>query len=464
MTAFRAWTSLVGVLCLSGTALAQTNYLEANDPYGVRQTRLDYATQPSMSNGGNGAGSQPVVGSPANFHTQDSAPATPPAAAASSSSSGDNSCSGSCSSCNGNAYDNALNNTGWGEDCGCNIPSCCNNSHWYVYAGGLTMGRTMPNKTWTTYDTANNAHQLQYFPGANWGGGVDTRIGYWFGCGCCGDPCSCCNSCAPSGRVGIEAVYWGVWGLDGSAGITNSTFSLGTVQDDSGVSFGTNPATDWFDNTPGNPVRAVDLRRSDDINNVEINFLYLPCCESCNRFQFTALAGIRYFEFRDDLSWEQFKTTAPAGSASDEAIINDNVQNNLVGFQLGAYMNYQICNRWSVFAVPKIGIYGNHITGLNSMALADGTRATFDVGGDPLYFHNTANVFSMLGSIDVGFNWAFGQNWSLIGGYRVVGVSGVALADNQIPQFFADEGGWKTIKTNGDLIVDGAFAGIEARF
>ena len=39
MTAYRAWTSLVGVLCLTGTAMAQSSYLGASDPYGVRMTR-----------------------------------------------------------------------------------------------------------------------------------------------------------------------------------------------------------------------------------------------------------------------------------------------------------------------------------------------------------------------------------------------------------------------------------------
>ncbi|HTQ40955.1 MAG TPA: BBP7 family outer membrane beta-barrel protein [Pirellulales bacterium] len=461
MTAYRAWTAMVGVLCLSGTALAQTNYLEANDPYGVRLTRLDYSTQPSLNYSG-ASGGQPVVGTPASARMQ--APATAPQAPPDNTSS--SGAAASCDTCNscGGSYENALHNCGWGDECGCNLPSCCCNDHWYAYAGGLTMGRTVANRNWTTYDTANNAHQLLYFPGANWGGGVDTRIGYWFGCGCCGDPCSCSNSCGPTGRFGVEADYWGVWGMNGNALLTNSTFSLGTVQDDSGVSFGTNPATDWYDNRTGSPVTAVRLSRNDDINNVEVNFLYMPCCEACNRFQVTALAGIRYFNFRDNLTWDQFTAVPPAGSTSDEAIINANVTNNLVGFQLGAYLNYQICSRWSVFAAPKIGIYGNHITGYNAMALSDGTQATFDANGDVLHFNNSANVFSMLGSIDVGFNWAFSSNWSFIGGYRVVGVSGVALADNQIPQFFADEAGWKTIKTNGDLIVDGAFAGLECRF
>ena len=447
MTAYRVWTSLVGVLCLTSTALAQTNYLEASDPYGVRLTKLDYTSQPSAS--------QPVVATPVNARMQDSGAAPQPAPSESYNNASGN--SGGCS------YDNALNNCGWGDQCNC-LPSCCGcNDHWYAYAGGLTLGRTSANKDWTTFDQANQAHQLLYFTGPSWGGGVDTRIGYWFGCGCCGDPCSCSNTCGASGRFGIEAAYWGVWGMNGSNSVTDPTNQLGTVQNDGFVGFhAPDDASTWFDNA-----HSVTLSRDDTVNNVEVNFMWMPCCDSCNRFQMTALFGVRYFRFTDNLTWDQFANPAnpalPVG-ASDEAIVNANVQNNLIGFQIGAYLNYQICNRWSVFAVPKIGIYGNHITGLNSMALADGTQATFDANGDALNFHTSANVFSMLGSLDVGFNWAFSRNWSVIGGYRVVAVSGLALGDNQIPQFFADEAGWKTVKTNGDLILDGAFAGLEARF
>jgi hypothetical protein len=448
MTAYRAWTAVAGVLCLTGTALAQTNYLEATDPYGVRVSGLNSPPQPLLNYGSAPSGGQPMVASVASVRAPDTASA--PQAAPSNSTSN-------------STYDNALNNSGWGDECGCNLPSCCNNNHWYAYVGGLTMGRTTANKNWTTYDQNSNAHQLLYFPGADWGGGVDTRIGYWFGCGCCGDPCSCSNSCGSTGRLGIEVAYWGVWGMNGNATVTDGPFGanqLGTVQNDGFVGFlAPDDASNWFDNA-----RAVTLLRNDEINNVEINFLYMPCCESSNRFQMTAVAGIRYFEFKDNLTWEQFAGTGLPAGDPDEAVVNADVTNNLIGFQLGAYLNYQVCDRWSIFAVPKIGIYGNHITGFNSMALSNGTQATFDANGDALNFHNSANVFSMLGSIDVGFNWAFNQNWSLVGGYRVVAVSGVALGDNQIPQFFADEAGWKTIKTNGDLIVDGAFVGIEARF
>jgi Putative beta barrel porin-7 (BBP7) len=456
MTAYRVWMSL-GVLCMSGTALAQSNYFDSANPYGIRLARLDAPAQPQYSYASPTVGMQPVVAAPVNsIRAPESVPAQPSVPSNETAGMSSDWSDNAVSQCGGNVC---------GNSCGCDCsPYCdCCNDHWYAYMGGLTMGRTTANKTYTTFDQTNQAHQLLYFPPSDWGGGIDMRIGYWFGCGCCGDPCSCGSSCGSSGRAGIEVAYWGVWGMNGVSSITDAGVGpnqLGTVFNEGFVGF-LNPddASIWFDNAS-----AVKLLRSDEVNNVEVNFLYMPCCDSCNRFQMTALAGFRYFQFRDNLEWDQFAGTGLPGGDPGEAITVANVSNNLFGFQIGTYMNFQICNRWSIFAVPKVGIYGNHIAGFNSMFLSDGTPARFDANGDALNFNNSTNVFSVLGQIDVGFNWWFSRNWSFVGGYRVVAASGVALADNQIPQFFADEAGWKTIKTNGDLVLDGAFAGLECRF
>src|SRR5262249_5530136 len=161
MTAYRAWTSLVGVLCLTGSALAQTQYLEATDPYGLRLTRLDNQPQPLLSYGGIPNGGVPVSGMPIAAHRA-RAPATvaapqPPTPATTA--------PGSVPPAG--SYENALNSSGSGDDCGCQIPSCCCNTHWYAYVGGLTMGRTTANKFYTTFDQTNPANQLRYFPGSD---------------------------------------------------------------------------------------------------------------------------------------------------------------------------------------------------------------------------------------------------------------------------------------------------------
>ena len=43
--------------------------------------------------------------------------------------------------------------------------------------------------------------------------------------------------------------------------------------------------------------------------------------------------------------------------------------------------------------------------------------------------------------------------------YRVIGVTGVALADNQIPIYLNDTPAMQDVHTNGSLIVSGAVFG-----
>ncbi len=452
MHVFRFATVIAGVACLAGTALAQnSNPLRDDGPYAARLSQVDDSYARPVSWNDPSTSSSPVMKAP-----------VPGGSAAAE--------AGAPSQNSGNAYEDAAKGNYWNDSgcnsCGNSCGNCCCgcNYPWFAYVGGLTMGRDTANKFWTTYDQNNISHQLLYFPGSDWGGGVDTRIGYWFGCcnSCC-DPCKCCNSCGSSGRFGVEAIYWGMWGLDGTATVTSGTNSLGTVQNDGDVYFinsgAGGDASLWFDNA-----RQVTLSRNDEFHNVEVNFLYMPCCDPCNRFQMTALAGIRYFRFTEGLEWDQFAGSVPAGSTTDEAILNTGVKNNLVGFQIGAYLNYQVCDRFGIFAIPKVGVFGNHIEGSNLMELSDGTVARFTANGDALNFNNTKNVCSLMASIDVGFNVALTCHWSWIGGYRVVLATDMALGDNQIPQFFADEAGWKNINSNGDLVLHGAFTGLQARF
>jgi hypothetical protein len=473
MTAPRQWICLASVLCLSSTAFAQS-YQAATFEGSILMARLDSPTPISpglWSAAFQQPGDQPVVGGPVKAAPQvvpqDQAPPTvPPDTAAQtllplpttystrnySASLLGTPWAGYCE-----GYSHGHGNCGSGNCGDCNLPSCVGGSHFFAYLGGIVMGRDVRDRAWTTSRGSDPNDLLLRFPEPNWGGGVDVRLGYWFGGG------DSCNDCCGS-RCGIEAIYYGVWGIDGQSSITSVNSDLSTTFNINGISFNGNAAANFFDNS-----RAQLVSRNDEFHNLELNFLYLPCVDPCAHFQLTALAGVRFLRFDEVMQFGALAGTAPAGATfsndpADVAMLNSSVQNNLVGFQIGAYTSYRIGSEFRIFATPKIGIYGNHVVGRNELVGGDGTLATFDASGDVISFHNTTDVFSVLGSIDVGFNWAFTPTWSLVGGYRLLAASGVALGDNQIPQSMATEVGWRTINTNGDLILHGAFLGAEARF
>ena len=71
-----------------------------------------------------------------------------------------------------------------------------------------------------------------------------------------------------------------------------------------------------------------------------------------------------------------------------------------------------------------------------------------------------ANIFSVLSQIDVGLDWQITQRLGARVGYRVVAITGVGLADNQIPLYLNDIPAIQDIDRNGSLLVHGAFAGM----
>ena len=78
--------------------------------------------------------------------------------------------------------------------------------------------------------------------------------------------------------------------------------------------------------------------------------------------------------------------------------------------------------------------------------------------------NSSDNVVSFLTQIDVGLDWQFSPNWSANIGYRVVAISGIGLADEQIPVRVNDIPDIAEIDYNGNLILHGAFAGLTLRF
>ena len=71
---------------------------------------------------------------------------------------------------------------------------------------------------------------------------------------------------------------------------------------------------------------------------------------------------------------------------------------------------------------------------------------------------------SFLAELDLGLAYQLTRHWSIYGGYRAVAVTGLALADNQIPFFLVDYPAYADIETNGSLILHGAMFGVLFQF
>ncbi len=359
---------------------------------------------------------------------------------------------------------------GWNDcnDFGCGGCGGCRGG-WFGYAGGLIMTREQTGGMALSYNAAQyqvlNTNQVEQ-PAM---GGYEVAFGKWF-CGC---------------RVGVEVVYWGLspstQAYDYSGAGTYSAIDFGSL------TYNGNPYNDYWNNA-----QRQYIRRENTFNNVELNLIgnawnlggccgggggdYVAgyggggCCDdqcyqSCGGSCFTVgwLGGVRYFDFTDNFYYASSTNDTVIDGTIDEVFYINNVKNSLVGFQLGGYMSYQFCCRWSVYGGAKAGLYNNHsnlykrLYGVNGDAMIGaGPYAGADASAS-----TTADTLACLGQIDLGLRWQATCHFALRAGYRVVGISGVALSDDQFLYNYNDYGAYQDIDTNGSVVLHGAYAGGE---
>ena len=314
---------------------------------------------------------------------------------------------------------------------------------WFAGANGLVMTRTLPAGAATMHPLAGT-QLTSADAAATWPGGVDLHIGRWFG---------------DRQRHALEFIYWGVYGIGGSALTSAAPPAIDAIPQAPGATIGGLPAAAFLAAAAGQ-----QIARSDVINDVEINWLYAPATRP--EFQprqrpvnLIWLAGFRFFEVGDTLTL----TSRPGDAALSPALFTVATNNNLFGAQVGAKFDWRFLPTVRFDVVPKFMIAGNAITDTTALATAAGTPAVFP-GGEPVRVHSQLGVFSWLGSVDTGLAWDVTEHWTLSLGYRVVGVGNIAQADGQWPVVIATPAAISGIAAGSSTIVHGGFAGFEARY
>ncbi|TWT33210.1 BBP7 family outer membrane beta-barrel protein [Blastopirellula retiformator] len=341
---------------------------------------------------------------------------------------------GDCST--GSCYDECF------QDCFC--PT------WFAYAGALAMTKDRGNEVWLSNDGGDFSARVMGSEAAamGWNAGYELRFGRTFACS----------------NWAWEVDYWAVRGTNEHT-VTNAGLvgALDTPLDTNfqGLSYNGSNVDAYYNNA-----QAHRLQRSYDFYNIELNVFQDPtlytnrCGGGC--FQFGALAGLRYFKFREAFSFSTDPSDYNFTGTDDELHYNIDVDNNLIGAQLGMIMNYN-WNCWNFYAKTKFGAYGNAIS-QNSVMYGNLGTAYIDNAMSPnngraYNVSGSKGRVSFLGELDLGAEYQVTKRFSMNIGYRVVGVSGVALATEQIPQNFEDLGIVASTPSNGDVILHGGYLG-----
>ena len=340
----------------------------------------------------------------------------------------------------------ALEETGWCEDCdSCDSCDSCYGAPcdygWFGTTGAVILTRTRGPADVLSYVSGSGGVPALTTQSANagWTGGGEVTFGYAFEG--LADNVGPWGACSASSGAAIAFTWWGTGEMNGFGQV--SDFS-GATTFDSAWDFPTltvngNPFSFYFEDAA-----AQRISRSDIVNSAEINLLTGTLISS-ERFQVTALAGFRYFRVWEDMAFSSLTNGAPDWDDRDDfATERLRCLNNLYGAQLGSVMNFNFSPEWSLFFVPKAGVYGNQMT-VNSRIYSNADTA--------FEFTDEKSDVAFLGQIDTGLNWHFRQNVYGYLGYRIVGVSNVALGESQFAPSIGD------LKQGSSLILHGAFLG-----
>jgi hypothetical protein len=328
---------------------------------------------------------------------------------------------------------------------------CC---PWYGSISALTLTRTDPNKLWVSADSVDET--IQYMNSQEcrsaWKWGGEIRLGRRF---------TCCNPCEsgfdPSGYSALEATYWTLDRFHGYREVWGDPNPLNTplrVSDVHFIDLAT-PATVWF-----NGAGQQWLERFNEIHNVELSFIHGRWANADGSpWDFAGLVGFRYFRFDESLTFGTVQAGFAKAPDQNNAYIRDRILNNLWGGQIGGEVGYNLTANLRFFAIPKVGIYGNSMTNRYRIALGDGTPPV----DFPAEINSSKSCVSFLMQVDLGGEYFFARNWSLRAGYRVLAVSGIGLADNQIP-WAVLQALDQDISSNADLVLHGGYLSLTYNF
>ncbi len=301
--------------------------------------------------------------------------------------------------------------------------------------------------------------------------------------------------CCANGLT-IMATYWGLYPSDNWAMVTGepNTHLRGLdLLDYTIPGVGTATVHDMF-----NSAEAHRVYRQNEFHNAEINLFAgslcsnfcSPCCNPCGGCEtdscgcgpgtgtagavngafnrglgVTWFVGARYFRFEENFQYAASQTGAFVNDPQ-EMYYDIDVTNDLFGMQFGGLMQYQCSCKCSLFASTRVGMYYNYLDQGQRIYGASGTSIinTCSYTGTHYDLESNKHDMAMIGEFQVGVGYCIMPCLRATVSYRVLGVSGVALAPNQIPTNFNYVPEVLSINSDGSLLLHGGYCGIEWAF
>lgn len=261
---------------------------------------------------------------------------------------------------------------------------------------------------------------------------------------------------------GFEVVYWAL--------------NPGSVQSSVANAYTEITALDQlYHNSTGRDLYATysttlsqTVTRETDINNLELNLLRNGgrFCRRNRQGFYEMFGGFRWFEFNESLQYAATLDTAAYPGPSD-FVYSLRARNRLIGLQLGARNEVCLGPKLRLFNGVQGGLFNNNIRTSQDITDSNGEVAVVNSGpaaGRAFNYTDEKNDVAFLGQLDFGILYHLSCRARLRLGYRVLGVSGVALAAHQLPFRYNDPEALSRANSNGSLLLNGGYYGMEFCF
>jgi hypothetical protein len=333
------------------------------------------------------------------------------------------------------------------------------------------------------------------------------------GCGSCNTGCNSCGSCCPPTVYAWEFAWWG---LDDDANdvtyVPQTGYGIYGMVNFAGIAYDRDGTAGPAVGAPVNgyygyalPIPAASdeilaqrVRTNFKAQNLELNIIRFPICNmscgGCNSgcdsgcstgcdqcgcepacapmaFSMYGSCGVRYFRADDDFMYATEFIGGGAQTAFDgwsydvdnELYYDVQVENNLLGPQLGWTMNYCYC-KWNIFMNSTFGVFDNHIEQNQRMWSGGGGRVYFSGSNEDFDVSSDKDDIAFLGELRVGGSYDFSCHWRGVLAYRAVALTGIANSTDQIASDFTSSEWVEIIDSDNSMIVHGVQTGVECRY
>lgn len=328
-------------------------------------------------------------------------------------------------------------------------------SPWYGSIDGLLLTRDNENEVWFSYDTDDITSQTLGSLDAHldWRFGADLRFGKYY----------------DEGRRSLEFAYWGILAATREA---NAYGSAVVANLDASLTF------DSLEYDPGTGAAAVStfynnaerhrLIRNYRAHNAEFNaWRHCVTClddskKNASSARLSWMWGLRYMNYNEGFQfWSDTNDAVFGNDTQEELVYRVNIDNHLLGFQMGGMSEVCLNDRWQFNATAKTGVLfnfmdlDNYIGSIHRPAQVNNVASPYH--GQQWVISSSKEDVSLLGELDLGLRYRWNERLNITSGYRVIGLSGIGLATNQVPNYFANVGGVRHIDGNGSLILHGFY-------